>query len=143
MKIFEEHEAYLKGITANQNPSKMKNYFYKIFEKNDNYPIIKNEVIRSRYESNNDNKINDDNLYKNNNEKNNSSISIFYKSVYKNETNFFKDFNTYLKFQMESPDGVKGKDAGKYEDLANKFSKILSGNSVNYYKIYSRCSLVK
>ena len=38
---------------------------------------------------------------------------------------------------------AKGKDAGKYEDLANKFSKFLSGNSVNYYKVYSRSSLVK
>lgn len=102
---------------------------------------MKNDVIRSRYEPNIDNKININPNVKNN-EKNISNISVFYKSVFKNESDFFKDFDSYLKFQIQGFNNDKGKDVGKYSDLANKFSKFLSGNSVSYFKVYSRCSLV-
>lgn len=146
LKIFEEHENWIKSHLESTNNPKPKNYFYKIFEKNDNYPIMKNNIIRTRFESNKNFPLTGMDIYKSN-EISASNISIFYKSVFKNDSNFFNDFDTYLKFQLDLPTNQKSKiksnETSKYEDLASKFSKFLLGNSVSYYKIYSRCSSVK
>jgi len=73
-----------------------------------------------------------------------SNICAFYKSLYKTETNFWNDFNSYLKFQTEittSNQISKGKEnIMKFEEFTNKLSKIFSNG--NHYKVYSRCTPV-
>ncbi len=72
-----------------------------------------------------------------------SNIYSFYKSLYKSEPNFWNDFNSYLKFQIEPSSNTsnKGKEnLMKFEEFTNKISKLFSGS--NYYKIYSRCTPV-
>lgn len=131
----------LNNTNTSQNNNN-KNYFYKIFEKNDCIPLVKNEILKSRYDQSN--------IYspivptRVSSDMTNSHVCSFYRSLYKTEQNFVNDLNSYLKFQSDvNATDSKGKEYQvKYQELTNKISKLFSGSSVNYFKIYSRCTPV-
>lgn len=126
MKIFEEHEGYLK-----QNITK--SFIYKIFEKNDAVPIIKNDFVKNKF-------LNGDNTYTNNT--NFVSLRDFYQSVYRNDGNFWNDFNKYLNFQLD-PKQKNKENQFKLDEFTNKMSKLFQGSLVHYYKFYTRNTPVR
>ncbi len=95
-----------------------------MFEKSENMPITKNELIKNKIITGN-----------------NNNYNLFYQSLYKNDSNFWNDFNKYLNYQMDSK--IKNKETlFKVEDFASKIGKLTSGSIVNYNKFYSRINPV-
>ena len=141
MKIFEEHETYLKNNNPNYlNSGNSRNFLYKIFEKNESIPLIKNDIIKSRFDLVDSLKLPSKNTL---NQINNSHIGSFYRSLYRTEANFWDDFDSFLKFQSENNTIQKNKENQlKYDELSSKISKLFSGSAVNYFKFYTRCHTV-
>lgn len=102
-----------------------------MFEKNDSIPVMRNDIIKSKF------------LYLESPHFLNNTCFIstkdFYQAVYRNDNNFWMDFDKYLKFQMDSK--IKGKEY-KIEEFTGKMSKLFQGSIVNYFKFYSRCNTV-
>ena len=95
-----------------------------MFEKSENVPITKNELIKNKIITGG-----------------NTNYNLFYQSLYKNDNSFWNDFNKYLNYQMDSK--IKNKETQfKIDEFASKMSKLTSGSIVNYNKFYSRTSPV-
>lgn len=134
LKIFEEHEAYMKQNAPNlNNPNSNKSFIYKMFEKNDNLPLIKNDMIKNKFLQNHKTQINENNYL---------TLRDFYQAVYRNDGNFWTDFNKYLNFQMD-PKQKNKENQFKLEEFSNKMLKLYQGSIVNYSKFYFRCQPVK
>jgi hypothetical protein len=118
IKIFDEHELYLKQISS------QKVFLHKMFEKNEMIPLIKNDSLKHKYVA----------------LRETSPQREFYLALYKNDNLFWNDFNKYLSFQL---DIKQTKNDFKFEDFTSKFSKAWSGSTVNYYKLYSRTNCVR
>ena len=119
-KIFEEHHNYLKNKKNNDG----KTFISKLFEKNSSIPLTKNELIKERL--------------KNNWDKSDSfkKMANFYDTLFKNDSIFFPDFNSYLTFQKDSK--VKVNNNFKIDDFNNKLDKIMSSSYSYSNKFYSR-----
>jgi hypothetical protein len=122
LKVFEEHETYVK----NYNNTSNKSFLYKMFEKVDSAPLAKNNFIRSKYLPS-----------KNNKKFLNNSVKEFYTALYTEDRSFFKDFDKYLNFQMD-PKQKNKENTFRFEEFGGKMNKIFQGSIVNYFKFYSR-----
>jgi hypothetical protein len=130
LKIFEEHETYIKYHAPNLNPSS-KSFIYKMFEKNDSVPLIKNEIVKNKFLQGNIKESSG----------NYTTMRDFYAALYRNDGNFWTDLNKYLNFQMDPKQ--KNKDNQfKVDDFAGKLYKLYQGSTVNYFKFYTRISTV-
>ncbi len=63
-------------------------------------------------------------------------MANFYDVLFKNDTNSFVDFNSYLTFQKDSK--VKANNNFKMDDFNNKLDKIISSSCSHSNKFYSR-----
>ena len=124
LKVFEEHESYLKQNLIGGS-LKSKTFLYKMFERNETLPISKNEVTKNKFLS-----------FTKKDESGFIAMRDFYQSLYRNDGIFWTDFNKYLNFQMDPKS--KGKEGFKIEDFAGKLSKLYHGSTVNYSKFYTR-----
>jgi hypothetical protein len=113
IKIFEEHESYLKGINSKQT------FLYKTFEKNDSTNLSHNTILKTKF----------------NNIKGSNPNKDFYAALFKEDGLFYEDFNKYLNFQMDSK---PNKENFKLDDFTSKMSKLFQGSLVNYFKFYNR-----
>ena len=120
LKIFEEHHNYLKKYKKKDD----KTFISILFEKNSTIPLVKNELIKERMKINWDKS---DSFKK---------MANFYDSLFKNDSNFFNDFNSYLTFQKDSKS--KGNNNFQMEDFNNKLDKIMSSSYSVSNKFYSR-----
>ena len=112
LKIFEEHQIFLKNLGLT------KNYITKIFENNESIPLTQNELMKERIKVNSEN-----------NTPSFKMISDFYNSLNNNESNFYKYFEKYLSFEDQKQ---------SLEDYTSMFTKITSGSFSQSYKFYSR-----
>ena len=112
LKIFEEHQIFLKNLKLT------KNYITKIFENNESIPLTQNELMKERIKVNSEN-----------NTPSFKMISDFYNSLNNNESNFYKYFEKYLSFEDQKQ---------SLEDYTSMFTKITSGSFSQSYKFYSR-----
>lgn len=133
LKIFEEHENYLK-LNANYSPGSnqsSKSFIYKLFEKNDSIPLIKNDLVKNKF------------LQNKSESKDNNYLILkqFYSALYKNDGNFWTDLNKYLNFQMD-PKQKNKENQFKVDEFAGKLYKLYQGSTVNYYKFYTRAQVV-
>jgi hypothetical protein len=126
LKIFDEHESYLKQNLPNMNNTK--SFIYKMFERSESVPIIKNEIIKNKFLQN---------VKINSNENNYNTLRDFYQALYRTDGNFWTDFNKYLNFQMD-PKQKNKENQFKLEDFSAKLLKLYQGSSVNYFKFYVR-----
>lgn len=128
LKVFEEHEGFLKNLT---NQNKKGFVIRNIFEKNDmnTIPLIKNDHTKTKFN-------NKENLGLGTNYQ---IAKDFYDSLFRNDGNFWNDFNKYLNFQLD----LKQKTNSQFqvEDFATKLSKVMSGSLANSYKFYSRSQI--
>lgn len=127
LKIFEEHETYVKNNAPSMNHNK--SFIYKMFEKNETVPLIKNNFLKNKF------------LEGKKDEKETNNLKEFYSSLYRQDGNFWTDFNKYLNFQMD-PKGKNKDNNFKLDDFASKLYKLYQGSSVNYFKFYTRCQIV-
>ena len=120
IKVFQEHNNFLK----NMNVTEGKSFITKMFEKTNSIPITQNEFIKERMKTNWD--------------KSDSFVKMlsFYQSLFKNDTNFFVDFSRYLTFQTDSKS--KSNSNFKMDDFNNKLNKIMSGSYSISYQFYNR-----
>jgi hypothetical protein len=125
LKVFEEHEGYLKHY----HNTTQKSFIYKIFEKVDSVPLVKNNFIKSKYFSP---------------QRANTNITTkdFYNSVYTNDGGFFKDFDKYLNFQMDLKQKNK-ENVFKFEEFGGKLNKMFQGSMINSFKFYVRVQPVR
>jgi hypothetical protein len=142
LKIFEEHESYLKQNsnlqTNTQGVIPMKSFISKMFEKTEVLPLMKNDFLKSKFIQSGSNK-----YQMNDNISNSSSSAVtsckdFYQALYRNDINYWNDFNKYLNFQMDQKQKPKETQL-KMEDFSNKLYKLYHGSNANYYKFYTRC----
>ena len=119
LKIFQEHHNYIR----NKNKNDGKTFISKLFEKTGSIPLNQNESIKERLKNN----------YKTDNFK---KMANFYDSLFRNDTNFFVDFNSYLTFQKDSK--VKASNNFKMDDFNDKLEKIMSSSYSNSNKFYTR-----
>ena len=120
LKIFEEHLNYLRN---NKNKSG-KTFISQLFEKNSSIPLSQNESIKERQKKMWDNS------------ESFKKMANFYDALFKNDTNSFADFNSYLTFQKDSKE--KGNNNFKMDDFNNKLDKIMSSSYSHSNKFYSR-----
>ena len=119
LKIFQEHHNYIR----NKNKNDGRTFISKLFEKTSSIPLNQNESIKERLKNN----------YKTDNFK---KMANFYDSLFRNDTNFFVDFNSYLTFQKDSK--VKASNNFKMDDFNDKLEKIMSSSYSNSNKFYTR-----
>ena len=119
LKILQEHHNYIR----NKNKNDGKTFISKLFEKTGSIPLNQNESIKERLKNN----------YKTDNFK---KMVNFYDSLFRNDTNFFVDFNSYLTFQKDSK--VKASNNFKMDDFNEKLEKIMSSSYSNSNKFYTR-----
>lgn len=122
LKIFEEHSNYLK----NRKKKDGKTFISKLFEKNSSIPLSENEMIKGRLKIN----WNKNDSFK--------KISNFYEALFKNDSNFFNDFNSYLTYQKDSK--IKANNNFKADEFNNKLENIMSSSFSYSNKFYSRIS---
>jgi hypothetical protein len=133
LKIFEEHENYQK-LYANYSPGmnqSSKSFIYKLFEKNDSVPLIKNDIVKNKFLQ----------IKKESKDSNYNTIKEFYSALYRNDGNFWTDLNKYLNFQMD-PKQKNKENQFKVDDFAGKLYKMYQGSIVNYFKFYTRAQVV-
>ena len=123
IKIFEEHINYKNNLKKKEG----KTFITKLFEKNNSIPLTQNELIKERV-----------NIYW---DKSDSfkKMANFYDSLFKKDSNSFKDFNSYLTYQKDSK---RKEDNGfKMEDFNNKLDKVYSNSYSISNKFYNRMSI--
>jgi len=123
IKIFEEHINYKNNIKKKEG----KTFITKLFEKNNSIPLTQNELIKERV-----------NIFW---DKSDSfkKMANFYDSLFKKDSNTFKDFNSYLTYQKDSK---RKEDNGfKMEDFNNKLDKVYSNSYSISNKFYNRMSI--
>ena len=123
IKIFEEHVNYKNNIKKKEG----KTFITKLFEKNNSIPLTQNELIKERV-----------NIFW---DKSDSfkKMASFYDSLFKKDSNSFKDFNSYLTYQKDSK---RKEDNGfKMEDFNNKLDKVYSNSYSVSNKFYNRMSI--
>ena len=121
LKIFEEHHNYIR----NKNKNDGKTFISKLFEKTGSIPLSQNESIKERLKINWDKS--GDSFKK---------MANFYDSLFRNDTNFFVDFNSYLTFQKDSK--VKASNNFKMDEFNDKLDKIMSSSYSYSNKFYTR-----
>ena len=120
IKIFEEHVNYTKNIKKKEG----KTFITKLFEKNNSIPLTQNEIIKERVNITWDKS---DSFKK---------MSSFYEALFKKDSNFFKDFNSYLTYQKDSK--RKETNGFKLDEFSNKLDKISSSSYSTFNKFYNR-----
>jgi hypothetical protein len=128
LKVFEEHENYLKQNLLG-GTLKSKSFIYKMFERNETQPLSKNDMIKNKF--------------LNFSQQDTGTVLVikdFYKALYRSDGDFWTDFNKYLNFQMDSKS--RSKENFKFEDFTGKLAKLYYGSTVNYTKFYSRVTSV-
>jgi hypothetical protein len=128
LKVFEEHENYLKQNLLG-GTLKSKSFMYKMFERNETLPLSRNEMLKNKF--------------LNFSQQDTGSIMLmkdFYQALYRSDGDFWTEFNKYLNFQMDVKS--KPKENFKLEDFTGKLAKLYYGSLVNYNKFYSRLSSV-
>ena len=120
LKILEEHHNFLKNKKKNDG----KTFISQLFEKNNSIPLNQNESIKERMKTNWDKS---DSFKK---------MANFYDALFKKDSNYFSDFNSYLTFQKDSK--VKASNNFKMEDFNNKLDKIMPNSYSHSYKFYTR-----
>ena len=120
LKVFDEHNNYIKNKKKNDN----KTFISKLFEKNSSIPLSQNEFIKGRMRINWDKT---DSFKK---------MVNFYDALFKTDSNSFKDFESYLNFQKDSKS--KGNNNFKMDDFNNKLDKIMSSSYSTSNKFYNR-----
>ena len=123
IKIFEEHVNYIKNIKKKDG----KTFITKLFEKNNSIPLTQNDLIKERVNITWDKS---DSFKK---------MANFYDALFKKDSNFFKDFNSYLTYQKDS----KRKEANEFkmDDFNNKLDKIYSNSYSISNKFYNRVQI--
>ena len=123
IKIFEEHTNYIKNLKKKEG----KTFITKLFEKNNSIPLTQNELIKERVNITWDKS---DSFKK---------MASFYDALFKKDSNFFKDFNSYLTYQKDS----KRKEANEFkmDDFNNKLDKVYSNSYSTSNKFYNRINI--
>lgn len=138
ISILEEHKRYIDNITLkkSKNTDIPKNYIYKLFETNYEFPLQKNQNLLKLSYSKNKEEANIANEDYQINKK-------FYKLIFDNlnTNNTIDEFNLYLNFQKDKKQKINDSTI-KVKDIADQVSKMFQGSIVNYYKIYNRCYTV-
>ena len=114
---------YIKNIKKKEG----KTFITKLFEKNNSIPLTQNELIKERVNITWDKS---DSFKK---------MASFYDALFKKDSNFFKDFNSYLTYQKDS----KRKEANEFkmDDFNNKLDKVYSNSYSTSNKFYNRVNI--
>ena len=119
IKIFEEHVNYTKN-----KKKEGKTFITKLFEKNNSIALTQNDLINERLNITWDKS---DSFKK---------MANFYEALFKKDSNFFKDFDSYLTYQKDSK--RKENNGFKMDDFNNKLDKIYSNSYSISNKFYNR-----
>ena len=122
IKIFEEHSNYIK----NRKKKDGKTFISKLFEKNTLIPLSENELIKERMKIN----WNKGDSFK--------KMTNFYEALFKKDSNYFNDFNSFLAYQKDSK--VRANNNFKANEFNDKLDTIMSSSFSYSYKFYSRVS---
>ena len=95
-----------------------------MFEKNNSIPLTQNDLIKERLNITWDKS---DSFKK---------MANFYEALFKKDSNFFKDFDSYLTYQKDSK--RKENNGFKMDDFNNKLDKIYSNSYSISNKFYNR-----
>ena len=120
IKIFEEHVTYSKNIKKKEG----KTFITKLFEKNNSIPLTQNDLIKERMNITWDKS------------ESFKKMANFYEALFKKDSNFFKDFNSYLNYQKDSK--RKENNGFKMGDFNNKLDDIYSNSYSISNKFYNR-----
>ena len=120
IKIFEEHVTYSKNIKKKEG----KTFITKLFEKNNSIPLTQNDLIKERMNITWDKS------------ESFKKMANFYEALFKKDSNFFKDFNSYLNYQKDSK--RKENNGFKMNDFNNKLDDIYSNSYSISNKFYNR-----
>lgn len=123
IKIFEEHIMFAKNAKKKEG----KTFITKLFEKNNSIPLSQNEMLKERVNITWDKS------------ESFKKMANFYDALFKKDSNFFKDFNSYLTFQKDSK--RKEENNFKMEDFNNKLDKIYSNSYSISNKFYNRINI--
>ena len=123
IKIFEEHIIFAKNAKKKEG----KTFITKLFEKNNSIPLSQNEMLKERVNITWDKS------------ESFKKMANFYDALFKKDSNFFKDFNSYLTFQKDSK--RKEENNFKMEDFNNKLDKIYSNSYSISNKFYNRINI--
>lgn len=126
IKIFDEHNHYLSQNAAGNSNGK-NNFISKSLNKTDAVPLSQSAIIKKRISGP---------APPGTNETGFKVMKDFYSSLYKNDSNFFTEFNKYLAFQTDSKS--KSNVQFKTEDFKYALYKVMSAKNGNFYKFYSR-----